>query len=348
MYKKISIHDIARQLNVSSATVSYVLNGKAQEKRISAEQEKRILAFARQAGYRPNMVAKSLRTGKSKTIGMLVEDIADPFFSSIAREVEKIASQLDYKIFYSSTENDTRITQALIKVFRDAQVDGYIIAPAPGIEEDVQALINDQLPVILFDRYFPGLSTVNVVVDNFNGAYQASRHLLDQGFRHIGLVTLDSTQVQMSDRLAGYAAAMGEEGLQPRVLKIPYRLPPEKIAGKIKLFIKQNKDMDGVLFATNYLAISGLDAINSLHKKIPVDIGIVGFDDNTHFSLFSPAVTAVAQPVQEISEQVMKMLMAGMADMAGTSRAATVVLPTRLVIRESSLQTGNKKFSSYK
>jgi LacI family transcriptional regulator len=346
VYKKISIHDIARQLNVSSATVSYVLNGKAQEKRISAVQEKRILAFARQSGYRPNMVAKSLRTGKSKTIGMLVEDIADPFFSSIAREVEKIASQLDYKIFYSSTENDTRITQALIKVFRDAQVDGYIIAPAPGIEDEVKALIEDHLPVILFDRYFPGLPTVNVVVDNFNGAYQATRHLLDQGSRHIGFVTLDSTQIQMSDRLAGYTAALNEEGIKLRVLKVPYRLSPEKIAEKVNLFIKKNKDMNGVLFATNYLAISGLDAINSLHKKVPADMAIVGFDDNTHFSLFSPAITAVAQPVQEISEQVMKKLIACMADTADISRASTVVLPTRLIIRESSLRTGNKKYSA--
>ncbi|MFX1708932.1 substrate-binding domain-containing protein [Chitinophaga sp. CC14] len=346
MYKKISIHDIARQLNVSSATVSYVLNGKAQEKRISAVQEKRILAFARQAGYRPNMVAKSLRTGKSKTIGMLVEDIADPFFSSIAREVEKIASRLDYKIFYSSTENDTRITQALIKVFRDAQVDGYIIAPAPGIEQEVKALIDDHLPVILFDRYFPGLPTVNVVVDNFNGAYQATRHMLEQGSRHIGFVTLDSTQVQMSDRLAGYTAALQEAGIQLRVLKIPYRLHPDKIAEKVKLFIKKNKDMNGVLFATNYLAISGLDAINNLHKKVPADMAIVGFDDNTHFSLFSPAITAVAQPMQEISEQVMKKLIACMADTADISRASTVVLPTRLIIRESSLRTNSKKYSS--
>lgn len=346
MYKKISIHDIARQLNVSSATVSYVLNGKAQEKRISAVQEKRILAFARQAGYRPNMVAKSLRTGKSKTIGMLVEDIADPFFSSIAREVEKIASRLDYKIFYSSTENDTRITQALIKVYRDAQVDGYIIAPAPGIEQEVKALIDDHLPVILFDRYFPGLPTVNVVVDNFNGAYQATRHMLEQGSRHIGFVTLDSTQIQMSDRLAGYTAALQEEGIQLRVLKIPYRLQPDKIAEKVKLFIKKNKDLNGVLFATNYLAISGLDAINSLHKKVPADMAIVGFDDNTHFSLFSPAITAVAQPMQEISEQVMKKLIACMADTADISRASTVVLPTRLIIRESSLRTNSKKYSS--
>lgn len=346
MYKKISIHDIARQLNVSSATVSYVLNGKAQEKRISAVQEKRIMAFARQAGYRPNMVAKSLRTGKSKTIGMLVEDIADPFFSSIAREVEKIASQLDYKIFYSSTENDTRITQALIKVFRDAQVDGYIIAPAPGIEEEVKALIDDHLPVILFDRYFPGLPTVNVVVDNFNGAYEAIRHMLEQGARHIGFVTLDSTQIQMSDRLAGYTAALNEEGIQLRVLKIPYRLHPEKIVEEVKRFIKKNKAMNGVLFATNYLAISGLDAINSLHKKVPADMAIVGFDDNTHFSLFSPAITAVAQPMQEISEQVMKKLIACMADTADISRASTVVLPTRLIIRESSLRTDSKKYSS--
>src|SRR5262249_22152936 len=161
-----SIHDIAKQLNVSAATISFVLNGKATEKRISEEMEQRILKHVKQSGYRPNRVAKSLRTGKSKIIGMLVEGIADPFFSAIARNVEEQAYKLDYKIFYASTENEPRIARDIIGAFRDTQVDGYIIVPPPGIEEDIQDLINDNLPVVLFDRYFPGLSTCNIVVDN--------------------------------------------------------------------------------------------------------------------------------------------------------------------------------------
>ena len=140
---------MARELNLSATTISFVINGKAAEKRISNDVKERVLAYVKETGYQTNMVAKSLRTGKTKIIGMLVEDISDPFFSSIARVVEEKAYKLGYKIFNSSTENDTIRARDLIKVFRERQVDGYIIAPSPGIEEEIQQLVDDNFPVVL-------------------------------------------------------------------------------------------------------------------------------------------------------------------------------------------------------
>jgi LacI family transcriptional regulator len=227
--KKLSIHDLAKQLNVSSATVSIVINGKASEKRISPEMEKKILDHVQKSGYRPNRVAKSLRTGKSRIIAMLVEGISDPFFANIARIVEQSASGLDYKIFYASTENNTRIAQDLIRAFRETQVDGYIIAPPPGIEAEIQSLMDDHLPVVLFDRYFSGLTTHNVIVDNFDGAYQAIRHFYQNGYSRIGFVTLSSGQTQMRDRLNGYVQAMHEYSLMPCVQKIAFEMKKEPV-----------------------------------------------------------------------------------------------------------------------
>ncbi len=339
MKKKISIYDIAEQLHVSAATVSYVLNGKAREKRISKALEKRVLTHVQESGYRLNMVAKSLRTGKSKIIGMLVEGIADPFFSSIARIVEESASQLGYRIFYASTKNEAKTARELISAFRDTQVDGYIIAPPPGIEKEIKSLIEDDFPVVLFDRYFPGLPTYNVVVDNFDGAYQAMQHFLQSGFTRIGFITLSSTQTQMRDRLNGYAHALNENSLKPCILKIPFELKQEseKITEKIRVFLTANPRLKAVLFATNYLAMSGLEAISALKLKIPEDIAVVGFDDNTHFALFSPSITAVAQPVREISEQVIKQLMGRLSGHENIPEKKTIVLPTRLMIRASSM-----------
>lgn len=344
MKKKVSIHDIAKQLNVSAATVSFVLNGKASEKRISEELKKKILKHVEQLGYRPNRVAKSLRTGKSKIIGMLVEGIADPFFSGIARIVEEHAYKLDYKIFYASTENDAKITKDLIGVFRDTQVDGYIIAPPPGIDEDIKALMDDNLPVILFDRYFPGLATTNVVVDNFDGVYQAMRHFLKNGYRNIGFVSIPSAQTQMRDRLNGYHDAINENALTPWIKMISFELKTEheKITNEIKLFLQAHPQLDAILFATNYLAISGLEAIKQLGLSIPDDIAVIGFDDNTHFSLFSPSITAVAQPTREISEQIIQQLLASLASVDRKPEKKTIVLPTRLIIRDSS-QPGSMK-----
>jgi LacI family transcriptional regulator len=336
--KKVSIHDIAKQLNVSAATVSFVLNGKAIEKRISGEMEQKILKHVKQLGYRPNRVAKSLRTGKSKIIGMLVEGIADPFFSAIARIVEEQAYKLDYKIFYASTENEPRIARDIIGAFRDTQVDGYIIVPPPGIEEDIQQLMDDNFPVVLFDRYFPGLATCNIVVDNFDGVYKGMRHFLKHAYRNIAFVTIHSTQTQMRDRLNGYHHVINENGLPPLVKMIEFdgKLSPEKITQEIKHFLQGHPQIDAILFATNYLAISGLEAIKHLGLSIPGDIAVIGFDDNTHFSLFSPSITAVAQPIQEISDQVMQQLMACLTGDEKAPEKKTIVLQTKLILRESS------------
>lgn len=338
MKKKVSIHDIAKQLNISAATVSFVLNGKATEKRISEEMEQKVLQHVKVLGYRPNRVAKSLRTGKSKIIGMLVEGIADPFFSGIARIVEEQAYKLDYKIFYASTENEPKIAKDIIGAFRDTQVDGYIIVPPPGIEDEIQALMDDNLPVVLFDRYFPGLATCNIVVDNFDGVYQAMRHFTKNDYKNIAFVTIHSMQTQMRDRLNGYHHAINENGLAPLVKAISFDLKPdqEKITHEVSRFLEANPQIDAILFATNYLAISGLEAIKQLGLTVPGDIAVIGFDDNTHFSLFSPSITAVAQPVQEISDQVMQQLMACLTGDEKVPEKKTIVLQTKLIIRESS------------
>ncbi|MEO5683649.1 MAG: substrate-binding domain-containing protein [Chitinophagaceae bacterium] len=336
MKKKASIHDIARQLKVSATTVSFILNGKAEEKRISSGLEKSVLEYVRSIGFQRNQIAQSLRTGKTKIIGMLVEDIADPFFSAIARIVEEQAYKEGYKIFNSSTENDMHKAKALIRVLRERQVDGYIIAPTNGIEADIQLLIEDNFPVVLFDRYFPGLATQNVVVDNTGGAYNAVNHLFENNCVHIALVTLESEQVQMQNRLNGYLRCINENQLTQYILRIPYNLTHEERAYLINSFLTAHPALDGILFATNYLAISGLEAIQQLSLSIPEDIAIVGFDDNTHFALFSPSISAVAQPIAAMSEKVIEKLMTRLSAEDKTTVRETIVLPTQLIVRQSS------------
>ncbi len=344
MKKRTSIHDIAKHLGVSATTISFVLNGKAEEMRISEEVKKKVTTYIKEIGYQPNLIAKSLRTGKSQIIGMLVEDISDPFFSSIARGVERRAYDLGYKIFFASTENDTEIARALIKVFRERQVDAYIIAPSPGIKEDIQMLMEDEVPVILFDRYFPELTTNNIIVNNFEGANNAVQYLQKNGYRNITFVTLDSEQTQMTDRLQGYLEAIKKTKQKKCILKVPYSLDDDKIAEKIKLFFKKNhSSIDAVLFGTNYLALTGLEVINSLNINIPKELGVISFDDSDIFRLFSPTITAVAQPTDKIAEQVVKKVMSILSSKSPVTQAETIVLDTELVTRKSSLQKAEEK-----
>ncbi|MES2775570.1 MAG: LacI family DNA-binding transcriptional regulator [Bacteroidota bacterium] len=337
MKKKKSIHDLARELQISATTISFVLNGKAAEKRISGELEARILSYIEEVGYKPNLVAQSLRTGKTKLIAMLVESIDDSFFSGIAKVIETTAYKLGYKVFFASTENETEKAKQLIRLFRDRQVDGFIIAPPPAIEKEITALQDDNCPVILFDRHLPAIKTTNVLIDNFDGAYQAIEHLLVNGFKNVAFITLDSEQSQMQERLRGYTTAMKEAKFTSSILKITYNLPQQEISVHIKAFLKKNKQLDAVLFATNYLALGGIDAIKGLELRIPENLAVVAFDDDPVFNLLTPSITAVAQPVQEMAQEVIRQLLKLMEseEQVPGNRQSTI-LKTKFIERQSS------------
>ncbi|MGF7230421.1 LacI family DNA-binding transcriptional regulator [Arachidicoccus sp.] len=334
MEKKVSIYDIAKDMGVSTATVSFVLNGKAKEKGITEAVEKKIKKHADKVGYHPNLLAKSLRTGKSGVIGMLVEGIADPFFASICGSVEELANEKGFKVFFASTENNTEKAKALIRSFREFQVDGFIIAPSPGIESEIQSLLDAQIPLVLFDRFFPELPTTNVVIDNENGVKQLMNHFIGNNWKHIGFVTLESEQIQMNNRLKGYRESIHENNLEESVLKVPFVVKKEKLFDQIKTYLQENEHLDAVLFATNYLAVNGIAALKELDFKVPEKIAVASFDDNTNFALFSPSISVTAQPVQDIAEQVVKLLMEKMLPKHKNTHM-TLVLSTELIIRQS-------------
>jgi LacI family transcriptional regulator len=334
--KKYSIHDIARELKVSATAISFVLNGGTQGKKVSEPVRKRILDFIESIGYKPSLIAQSLRTGKSRIIGMLVEDIADPFFSAIARIVERKAGKMGYKIFFSSTENNTEQTKHLLKLMQDRQVEGYIMAPPPGIETEIQELINDNIAVVLFDRYFPGIDSHVIEVDNFGGAHKATKHFIENRYKHIALITLESSQTQMTARFDGYSRAIAEFNLSPVVLKLLYGSDEDAIAGKITDFISRDSQIDAILFATNYLARAGIKAIQHAGLRIPQNIAVISFDDNVHFPMYSPSVTAIAQPLQEISEESISKLM-GLLSGKDINKKSHTVLDVSLMVRGSSV-----------
>jgi LacI family transcriptional regulator len=336
MKKKITIVDIANDLNISKTTVSFVLNGKAREKHISIKQEETILAHVKKIGYRPNYFAQMLCTGRTKMIGMIVADISDPFFSSIARFVEEHADKKGYKILYGSTENSAQKAIDLIYMYRTQQVDGYIIAAPPGIEMGISDLIDDGFAVVLFDRTLPGIEVNNVIVDNYKGSYTAIKHLVNNGYNHIAMITIGSDQMQMLERQRGYIQALDETGRPHLINKVICHDHREKSICEIQGFLDSHKQIDAIFFATNYVADSGLEAIRNLKLDIPEDLSVVVFDDYNLFRLFTPSITAVSQPIKEISEQVIN-LMIELLDPETKNEVKTIVLPTSLIVRNSSL-----------
>lgn len=335
MKNKLTIADIANALNISKTTVSLVLNGKARQAQISKKLEEKVMKYIEEVGYKPNLFAQGLRTGKTKIIGMLVEDISDPFFSSIARFAEEIAYNEGYKIVYCSTENNTKKTKEMLRVYRSQKIDGYIVAPPPGIEKEIDDLIKGGYPVVLFDRPLKGVNADTVLVDNYQSAYDGTHHLIENGFKHIGFITLLSDQGQMLERLQGYNDAVIQAGLEPSVLKIKYHGTGNHSIKQIEELLQGERELDALFFATNYIADNGLEAIANLGLHIPTDLGIIVYDDQKMYKLFYPPITAIAQPIKEISEISTNLLLKRLVNSEEPRAVQKVVLSTQLIIRKS-------------
>ena len=332
--KKNSILEIAKKLNVSPTTISFVLNGKAKEQRVSDPVVKKILAYTQKIGYKPNTFAQGLRTGKSKLIGLMIEDISNPFFANIARLIEDKAYENGYKIMYCSTHNNTEKAKDLIQMFKDCRVDGYIIAATDGIELEITRLLAEKEKVVLFDRHFKTIPADYIVINNEESSFKAIAHLVANGFKNIAFITTALKQLQMQDRLNGYKKGIKKYGLTPFLKKVPYTQDVEIINTEIEIFLKSNPKIDAVLFATNYLGVSGLEVIQRLGLKIPHDIGVIAFDDHVLFQLYNPPISSIAQPIEMISESIITTMLAKLNN--GKTGQIKLEIPTTFIDRKSS------------
>ena len=337
--KRVLIHDIAKELNVSIATVSLVLNGKAKENRISTALIERVLEYVEQVGYKPNQLAKSLRTGKTHVIGLIVEDISNPFFATIAWLIEKQAFARGYRIIYCSTNDDAEKTKDLISMFQDRHVDGYIIAPPEGIEQDINLLLRENIPTVLFDRSLPALVADYVVVDGMTGTYDATLHLLEQGFSHVAFITTHSKQVQMEGRMQGYKKALLKYNQTGKIKRVSFEKNNPNTTDEIKEFILQNNQCDAIIFASNSLTVHGLEAIKQLELRIPDDIAVISFDDHDFFRLYTPEITVIEQPIESIAQQSINILLKKLDGNAPDDQeTSSIILSSTLVIRDSSIR----------
>jgi LacI family transcriptional regulator len=334
--RKLSINDLAKKLDVSKTTVSFILNGKAKEKRISDALVSRVTKEAAKLGYQPNQFAKSLRTGRTNIIGLMVEDISNPFYASIAKIIEDKVYQNGYKIIYCSTENDRDRGREFLKMFSTLGVDGCIIAPAMGMESDIREMIEKGKNVVIFDKTFTGRMTDTVMINNRQSMYNAVDHLVGRGYTNIGLVAMALGSPAKEERIIGYKAAMKEHKLVPCVYPLPFKVHYHDYVDDIRKILRRNRKLDAIIFGTNYLGVAGLEAISQLDLRIPRDLAVMSFDDNDLFRVHKPAISVVAQPIEEIAQTVIDTLLHKLKNgPARKTTAKTITLSTSLIIRES-------------
>lgn len=323
---------------VAPSTVSFVLNGKGKQMRIRDEVATRIMQVAEKSGYEPHRMAVNLRTGQSKTLGLIVESISGSFFASLAKTIETEAERRGYNVVYCSTENNAQKGGELIRMLGRQMVDGYLITPAPGMEKEIQHLVQQHKPVVLMDSYFPSIKTPYVLINNFDGVQQGMKHLISKGFTKIAFVMVDVKLIQIEERLRGYMTALKEHKIPVRkkyILQLQYHKQREDSLKELQDFMEANPELDAIFFSTNYLGILGLEVIARMGLKMPDDISVLCFDDHDIFRLYPPGISVIEQPIEGIAKTAIDLLMHQLDKNSGPLKKTAIELPGKFILRGS-------------
>ena len=309
--KKVTLKDIAMKAGVSTALVSYVMNGKEKEGKVSKEMAIKINAIANEMNFKPHFIARSLRSGKSKTLGLVIADISNPFFANIARVVENEAKRFGYTVFYGSSDEDAAKSSDLIDVLIDRSVDGFIIVSAENSQQKIRELIDQNIPFVLLDRFFPEIQTNYVSTNNYQASFDACTHLVEMGYHNIGLIAYDSALHHMKERVRGYEDALQVHGIlsAPNWLhKVLLDEVQVKTRSAIDDMISSSKPVDAIIFSTYNLAVNGLKYINELGLRVPEEIGVVSFGQAELFDLYQCPISFIMQQMNELGKKAVELL----------------------------------------
>ncbi|RYZ62962.1 MAG: LacI family transcriptional regulator [Chitinophagaceae bacterium] len=333
---KLSIKDIAKMAGVAPSTVSSILNGKMEARRISEALAQKVLTIARQVGYTPNQVAVSLRTGSSKIIGLLVADIANSFYASLAGSIEEELKAHGYRVVYCSTKNDQANSAALLDMLAQRQVDGYILTPAEGILDALQSLREKGKPVILLDRYFPNYPFPYVGVDDRQGMYDGLEHLLQNGYKNIGLITLaEAQQAIRENAFNAFFQNKRSNNCVKKVLHIPANASPFETGQLITHFLQENPSLEALFFTNSQLCKQGIKSLLDLDLKIPAGMGVLCFDDHELFEFCPPGISAIRQPVELIGKTAVKQVLEQIGSKNKVAKNTAEWIPGELIPRGS-------------
>lgn len=243
--RKTSLKEIARLAGVSASTVSLILNGKAKQVRISKDLEKKVMEIARKEGYTPNQIAISLRTGRSNILGLVVESISGQFFASLAKVIEDEADRKGYRVVYCSTDNNPKKGNELLRMLGNRQVDGYLVTPVHGMEEEVQKLVDQKKPLVLIDSVFPTLNVPSVMVDNYKGVKEGMEYLIKKGYKRISFVSIDLPLEQIKRREKAYQDVLKKKKIKidmQLLIRVPYSQQEDKLIKNITRSLKKIKN----------------------------------------------------------------------------------------------------------
>lgn len=328
-----TINDVATRAGVSTATASRALNGKST---VDPALAARVLSAAAELGYQPNGPARNLRRQETAVLALIISDVENPFFTSIARGVEDVAQAVGYSVVLCNSDENPDKERRYIDVAIQERVAGVVLSPT-GTATNVDLLTARGTPLVAVDRPLPGASADMVLVDTRNAAKEATAHLVSQGYSTIGCVTGPAGIRTADDRLAGYRDALRSAKRRTSakfVRRTEYRADGGYEAA-IDLLGSPDRP-DALLVANSAMAIGVLEALSKLDLRLGADVGVVAFDDAPWAPLINPPLSVVSQPAYEIGKVAAQLLMARIAD--STLPHTTTTLGATLIPRGSSVR----------
>jgi LacI family transcriptional regulator len=332
-----TLSEVAKLAGVGNATVSRVING---GHLVSPKTLTRVRDAIASLGYTPNQAARILKGDRTRTIGLVIPSIADPFFSSCAEAAQAVARAHDSLLIVLTTQNSSQIEIDSLNVLMGHRPDGLIIAPAISTDQKLRSMLDQiGIPAISIDRPIPKSSITSVVSDNCYGAKIATQHLIDHGYQRIACLTAESQLYTIRERIRGYRQAIVAAGLTPL---LDTSIQDSKSAAKsIGDLLARPDPPDAILALKNSTTIYVFEALQRLNIPVPTAVALLGFDDFELASTVRPSISVVRQPMEDIGRVAAELLFNQLLEDGVNERPRlrpsrqTVMLPSRLILRHS-------------
>jgi LacI family transcriptional regulator len=336
---EVTIYDLAKELNVSIATVSRALKD---DPAVTAKTKKRVLALAEKRGYRYNYFASSLRKKKTLTIGVLMHELNSHFMTSVLAGIEKVIAETDYDIIIAhSAESGAKEVANANNLFHK-RVDGLIASLAfdtPNLAHFNQ-YINKKIPVIFFDRVEETSGGTKIIIDNYNAGYTATKHLINQGCKRIVHLTGYLTRNVYNRRYEGYLAALKDNKLKFKKEYLFVNDLQEKCCIETcKHILKMNPLPDGLFVTNDFSAAICIQTLKEAGIKIPEDIAVVGFNNDIICSIIDPKLTTIDYPGITVGETAARNLINHLNGKSDLNLTSTIIIKSELIVRSSSLRS---------
>jgi LacI family transcriptional regulator len=340
--EKTTIHDIAEKLNITASTVSRALKD---HPRISEATKKAVIKAAQKLNYQPNHIAAALRNGRSNIIGIIVPTADRSFFSSVVRGIEEIANKASYNVMICQTYDQYAKEVATVEALMNARVDGIIASMAKETEnfDHYRKLKEKGIPLILFDRSNDELEVSNVIIDDYLGAYKAVEHLIQQGCTRIAHFTSVKKVSIYRERFRGYREALeANKILFDESLVVESNLQLEDGRQSMEKLLTLSKRPDGVFSSSDYGAMGALQVLKENGIKVPKDVALVGFSNESFTSFSEPTLTTVDQHSMRMGNAAAEIFLEQIATGNNLFIPKKTVLKPDLIVRNSSLKKGSQ------